>query len=146
MGDVFPENSFAAYSTHDHNSLCVTWENCRKTILFQKANPTEQGHWVAEGSAHALRLLAGFSGIPIPPDNAWPPYSDAIHWRLIKSLLESNSRYAVLMVTDLFELKDRINTQGTSGEGNWRLSLNISDHQLAERGRILSTLIRLTGR
>lgn len=146
MGDVFPENSFAAYSTHDHNSLCATWENCRKTILFQKANPTEQGHWAAEGSAHSLRLLAGFSGIPIPPDNAWPPYSDAIHWRLIKSLLESNSRYAVLMVTDLFELKDRINTPGTSGEGNWRLRLNISDHQLAERGRILSTLIRLTGR
>jgi 4-alpha-glucanotransferase len=50
------------------------------------------------------------------------------------------------MVTDLFELKDRINTPGTSGEGNWRLRLNISDHQLAERGRILSTLIRLTGR
>lgn len=146
LGDVFPENSFAAYSTHDHDSLCATWENCRRTILLQKEQPTEQGHWASEGTAHALRLLAGFSGIPIPLENAWPPYSNAIHWRLVKSLLESNSRYAVLMVTDLFELKDRINTPGTRGNANWRLRLNISPHEMAERGRILSTLIELTGR
>jgi 4-alpha-glucanotransferase len=146
MGDVFPENSFASYSTHDHDSLCATWENCRRTILLQKEQPTEQGHWAAEGCAHALRLLAGFSGIPIPRDNDWPHYSDAIHWRLVKSLLESNSRYAVLMATDLFALKDRINTPGTMGGANWRLRLNLSPHQMAERGRILSNLIKLTRR
>jgi len=146
MGDIFPENSFASYSTHDHDSLCATWENCRKTILIQHENPTEQGHWAAEGSAHALRLLAGFSGIPIPPENNWPPYSDAIHWRLIKSLLDSKSRYAVLMVTDLFALKDRINTPGTLGSGNWRLRLDISAHEMKERGRILANLISVTGR
>jgi 4-alpha-glucanotransferase len=146
MGNIFPDNSFASFSTHDHDSLCATWENCRRTILLQSEHPTEQGHWAAEGSAHSLRLLAGFSGIPIPSDNTWPPYSDAIHWRLVKSLLDSNSRYAVLMVTDLFELKDRINTPGTAGNVNWRLRLNLSPHQMAERGRILSTLIKLTGR
>lgn len=146
LGDVFPKNSFATYSTHDHDSLCATWENCRKTILIQKEHPTEKGHWAAEGAAHSLRLLAGFSGIPIPTHNAWPPYSDALHWRLVKSLLESNSRYAVLMVTDLFELKDRINTPGTTGTANWRFRLNLSPHQLEERGRILSILIHLTGR
>ncbi|QTN33410.1 4-alpha-glucanotransferase [Akkermansiaceae bacterium] len=146
MGNVFPQNSFASYSTHDHDSLCATWENCRKTILIQHENPTEQGHWAAEGAAHALRLLAGFSGIPIPAHNDWPPYSDAIHWRLIKTLLESNSRYAVLMVTDLFALRDRINTPGTAGAGNWRLRLNISSHEMAEHGRILANLISVTGR
>lgn len=146
MGDVFPENSFASYSTHDHDSLFATWENCRRTIRLQREQPTEQGHWAAEGAAHSLRLLAGFSNIPIPQENAWPPYSDAIHWRLVKSLLEANSRYAVLMVTDLFALKDRINTPGTRGSANWRLRLNLSPHQMAERGRILSNLIQLTGR
>ncbi len=146
MGDIFPENSFASYSTHDHDSLCATWENCRKTILLQDEHPTEQGRWAADGCAHALRLLAGFSGIPIPPDNNWPPYSDAIHWRLIKSLFESKSRYAVLMITDLFALKDRINTPGTSGNGNWRLRLSITPHEMAERGTVLSNLIAVTGR
>lgn len=146
LGDVYPENSFASYSTHDHDSLCATWENCRMTVALQKEHATEQGHWSAEGCTHSLQLLAGFSGIPIPEDNNWPHYSDAIHWRLIKSLLESNSRYAVLMVTDLFALKDRINTPGTMGGGNWRLRLDISAHQMAERGRIFSNLIKLTGR
>ena len=146
MGDIFPENSFASYSTHDHDSLCATWEISRKTIITQQQQPTEQGHWAAEGSAHALRLLAGFSGIPIPEDNIWPAYSDAIHWRLIKSLLDSNSRYTVLMVTDLFVLKDRINTPGTPGNCNWRIRLNITPHEMAERGRVLSNLISLTGR
>ena len=146
MGNVFPENSFASYSTHDHDSLCATWENCRRTIRIQQEQPTEQGHWAAEGCAHTLRLLAGFSGIPLPAGNTWPAYSDAIHWRLLKSLLEANSRYAVLMVTDLFELKDRINTPGTPGCVNWRLRLNLSPHQMAERGRILANLIKLTGR
>ena len=146
MGDVFPENSFTSYSTHDHDSLCATWENCRKTISIQQEHPTEHGHWAAEGAAHALRLLAGFSGIPIPPDNNWPPYSDAIHWRLIKSLLESKSRYALLMVTDLFALKDRINTPGTSGCGNWRLRPDIPAHEMQERGRNLANLISITGR
>ncbi len=146
MGGAFPENSFASYSTHDHDSLCATWENCRRTILIQKEHPTEQGHWAAEGCTHALRLLAEFSGIPIPRDNVWTSYSDAIHWRLIKSLLESNSRYAVLMVTDLFGLKDRINTPGTTGDGNWRLRVNLNDHLMAERGRLLANLISITGR
>ena len=146
MGDVFPENSFASYSTHDHDSLCATWENCRRTIRLQKEHATEQGRWAAEGCANSLRLLAGFSGIPISDDDNWPPYSDAIHWRLIKSLLESNSRYVVLMVTDLFALKNRINTPGTQGEGNWRLRLDISPHHMAERGRIFSNLIKITGR
>lgn len=145
-GSVFPKNSFATYSTHDHDSLCATWENCRRILQLRQEQPDSQDHWAAEGAAHSLRLLAGFSGIPIPPHNTWPPYSDALHWRLVKSLLESNSRYAVLMVTDLFELKDRINTPGTPGKANWRFRLNLSRHQMEERGRILSILIRLTGR
>jgi 4-alpha-glucanotransferase len=146
MGDIFPENSFAAYSTHDHDSLSATWENCRKTISLHNEHPTEHTHWPAQGCAHSLQLLAGFSGIPIARENNWPPYSDAIHWRLIKSLMESRSRYAVLMVTDLFALKDRINTPGTFGNGNWRFRLNLSPHQMTERGRILSNIIQLTGR
>lgn len=146
MGGDLPENSFASYSTHDHDSLCAIWENCRKTILLQQEHPTEQGHWASEGSTHAMRLLAGFSGIPIPKENHWPAYSDAIHWRLIKALLNANSRYVLLMVTDLFALKDRINTPGDQGNGNWCLRLNLNEHQMSERGRILSTLISLTGR
>ncbi len=146
MGDIFPECSFAAFSTHDHDSLCATWENCRMTVENQMLHPTDHGQYAAASATHSLNLLAGFSEIPIPEDNHWPPYSDAIHWRLIKSLLGSNSRYAVLMVTDLFSLKSRINAPGTHGGANWRLRLNLTDHQMAEHGRLLSNLIQLSGR
>lgn len=146
MGHTFPDISFASYSTHDHDSLCAIWENCRLTVEEHHRHPTEQSHWAAQASAHNLRLLAGFSGIPIPEDNHWPHYSDSIHWRLIKSLLETNSRYAVLMITDLFALRDRINTPGTSGNGNWRLRLDLDPTQIEEKGQLLATLIQLTGR
>lgn len=146
MGDVFPKNSFASYSTHDHDSLCATWENYRLTIESHRFHPTEQSHWIADGSTHALRLLAGFSGIPIPEDNHWPHYSESIHWCLIKSLLEANSRYAVLMVTDLFMLRDRINTPGTLGKGNWCLRLDLDAETMEKKGKLFSNLIHLTGR
>lgn len=146
MGDVFPENSFASYSTHDHDSLCATWETCRLTVENHRLHPTEQSHWTAQSSTHALRLLAGFSDIHIPVDNRWPHYSESIHWCLIKSLLESNSRYAVLMVTDLFILRDRINTPGTSGNKNWRLRLDIALETMKKNGKLLSNLIQLTKR
>ncbi|WP_411826259.1 4-alpha-glucanotransferase [Luteolibacter sp. AS25] len=146
MGDNLPETSFAAFSTHDHDSICKIWENCRTAIRKQREEPSEHNYWASEASAHTLRLLAGFSGIPIAGDNNWPPYSDCIHWRLIKSLLSAESRYAVLMITDLFALKTRINSPGTSGQANWRLRLDLTAHQTEEYGRLLSNLIRLSNR
>ncbi|MEP2774843.1 MAG: 4-alpha-glucanotransferase [Luteolibacter sp.] len=146
MGDVFPNNSFATYSTHDHDSLCATWETNRLTVQNHRQYPTEQSHWAAESATHALRLLAGFSGIHIPQDNHWPHYSESVHWCLIKSLLKANSRYAVLMVTDLFMLRDRINTPGTTGPGNWQLRLDLDTAIMDKQGSLLSNLIKLTGR
>ena len=124
--------------------LISVWENCRNSIIEQKKNPTDQGHWDAQGAANSLRLLCGFAGIPLPENDNYPQYSAAIHLRLIKSLLEANSRYALLMVTDLFEIPERINTPGTGG--NWRIRLDLSEHEMNERGRILANLIRITGR
>lgn len=146
MGNEFPNLSFATYSTHDHDSLISIWENCRTTITLQQQQPTEHGHWAAEGAANAMTLLARFANVPVNYDNHWPPYSEAIHLALIRALLASNSRYVLLMVTDLFALKDRINTPGDLSAPNWQFRLNLNDHQLTERGRILSTLISLTGR
>lgn len=145
-GSAYPELSFASFSTHDHDSLYSTWENCRNTIDRQHTTPTEPGHWAAEGCAHALRLLATFSGIPIPENNHWPAYSDAIHWRLIKALLASNSRYATLMITDLFALPDRINHPGTNNPTNWRFRINLPPEQIEATGQILSNLIAITSR
>jgi 4-alpha-glucanotransferase len=53
----------------------------------------------------------------------WPAYTEGIRLRLIKALLSSNSRYAALMVTELFDLEDQFNRPGTTDVDNWRFRL-----------------------
>ena len=122
-GNFFPENSFATYSTHDHDPVNGIWRGCLRVIQQHQENPTDQtGMWV-HGAHNALRILSEFAGIPIPTNAPWPPYTEGIRLRLIKALLSSNSRYATLMVTELFGLDERINHPGTTGGQNWRFRM-----------------------
>jgi 4-alpha-glucanotransferase len=122
-GNYFPENSFATYSTHDHDPVNGIWRGCLRVIQQHQENPTDQtGMWV-HGAHNALRILSEFAGIPIPSDAPWPPFTEGIRLRLVKALLASNSRYATLMITELFALDDRINRPGTSGGENWRFRM-----------------------
>jgi 4-alpha-glucanotransferase len=115
-GELFPECSFATYSTHDHAPVGAHWNACHRAT-----HGTDAG--AARGACNALRILAEFGGIPCPADDHWKHFSDGIQWRLIKALFASNSRYAALMVTELFGLEDRINSPGTVGGDNWRFRL-----------------------
>ena len=147
-GHTFPENSFAAYSTHDHDPVNRIWRACHQTI--QQAH--DQPAWQVQGAHGALRILSEFAGLPIPGHGSWPPFSEAIHLRLIKALLDSNSRFASLMVTELFALDERINHPGTAGAHNWSFRLPwslediMSDPRLAENCRKFATLIHVTRR
>jgi 4-alpha-glucanotransferase len=122
-GNAFPENTFATYSTHDHDPVNGIWRGCLRVIQEHHENPTEQSAW-SVGSAHTtLRILSEFAGIPIPQHAPWPPYTEGIRLRLMKALFASNSRYAVLMITELFSLDERFNHPGTTGGENWRYRL-----------------------
>lgn len=122
-GNSFPELTFATYSTHDHDPVNGIWTGCYKVIQQHRENPTEQSGWQHGSASNTLRLLAEFAGIPVPADGNWSAYGDAIQWRLIKALFSSNSRYAVIMVTELFSLDVRFNRPGESGGKNWRYRL-----------------------
>ena len=122
-GNFFPENSFATYSTHDHDPVNGIWRGCLLVIQQHQENPTDQTGWWIHGARNGLRILSEFAGIPIPQNAPWPPYTEGIRLRLIKALFSSNSRYATLMITELFDLDERINHPGTSGEQNWRFRL-----------------------
>ena len=151
-GNAFPENTFAAYSTHDHDPVNGIWRGCLRIIRQHYDDPTEQTEWAVGGAHNTLRILSEFAGIPIPHHAPWPAYTEGIKLRLIKSLLASNSRYAVLMITELFGLDERFNHPGTSGGENWRYRLRWTmeeirgNPQLAEVGQKLATLISITGR
>ena len=110
---ALPECGFATYATHDHDTLAAMWNQ-----YAEAAN--QEGD---EDALHNLRRLAGFCGIPVPAGGVWPSYNPTIQWRLTKALLDAKSRYAALMVTDLFGMTERFNHPGTVGGGNWRLRL-----------------------
>jgi len=151
-GDRFPECSFATYSTHDHDPVNTVWRWCHEAIQRNLYEPNHDHQRSADHATHTLRLLSGFAGIPIPANGVFPPFTDGVHWRLIKALFASNSRYAVLSVTELFGIEARINRPGTHGEGNWnfRLPWTIEEirkePKLVEMGKKLASIIGVTRR
>ncbi|MCX6875380.1 MAG: 4-alpha-glucanotransferase [Verrucomicrobia bacterium] len=123
-GSHFAECSFAAYSTHDHDPLGAIWNGLhRATIGHPESHPHSAEAATASAASHTLGTLAEFAAIPKPTHGHWPPFTDAIQWRLIMALFASNSRYAAIMVTELFALENRINRPGTTGGENWRFRL-----------------------
>ncbi|MDP3851921.1 MAG: 4-alpha-glucanotransferase [Luteolibacter sp.] len=122
-GNSFPEHSFATFSTHDHDPMNGIWRGCLRVIQQHHENPTEHSGWQSHGAHNTLRILSEFAGIPIPVDGPWPPFSEGIRLRLTKALLASNSRHAVMMITELFGLDVRINEPGTRGGDNWTFRL-----------------------
>ncbi len=151
-GNAFPENSFATYSTHDHDPVNGIWNGCLRVIQQHQENPNEHTAWAVGGANNTLRILSEFAGIPIPHQAPWPPFTEGVRLRLIKALFASNSRYACLMITELFGLNDRINHPGTSGGQNWRFRLPwtlteiCGDPTLEANCRKLATIISITRR
>ncbi len=151
-GNAFPANTFAAYSTHDHDPLNGIWRGCLRAIQQHHETPTEQSGWNVGGAHSTLRILSEFAGIPIPHHSPWPPYTEGIRLRLIKALFASNSHYAVLMITELFDLDDRINQPGTIGGENWRFRLPWTLHEIQDDPKLkancdkLATIISITRR
>lgn len=151
-GDRYPECSFATYSTHDHDPINTIWRWAHGAIQREAENPTHDRHREAEGGRHTLRILSEFSDIPIPANGTFPPFTDGVHWRLVKALFASKSRYAALAVTELFDIEARINTPGTHGTNNWRFRLPWTideirtDRKLADSGKKLASIIGVTRR
>jgi 4-alpha-glucanotransferase len=151
-GNCFPENSFATFSTHDHDPVNGIWRGCLNVIRRHQENPDAVPAWQAHGAHNTLRILSEFAGIPIPSHGPWPPLTEGIRLRLIKSLLASNSRYALFMVTELFDIDTRINEPGTLGGNNWRFRVPWTVRQiredtgLQEISRKFSAAISLTRR
>ena len=77
-----------------------------------------------------------------------------VHWHagikdaLIRALLRSNSAYAALMWTDLFDIPVRLNTPGTEGGTNWRPRMPFTAAEAAqqEQSNWLKSLSEETGR
>lgn len=138
----FPECSFATYATHDLPPVRAILSQLRERL--ENADPDDLRQALVEWGR-----LARFAGIDAEQP---PPYSDALKWRLLEALFACPSRYVAVLITDLFGLRDRFNTPGTTGGDNWRVRLPWSVRQLREdpilhrEARRLRELGRSTGR
>ncbi len=119
-GSKLPECSFATYATHDHDTLAALWEGFRLAAMGQSEEPDqeESGKW-------NVRMMSEFGDITLT-DEKIPAYNHDVQWKLLDGLLASNSRYAALMITDLYGMSDRYNKPGTVGGENWRFRLPFS--------------------
>jgi len=150
-GRAFPEAGFACYSTHDHDPLCAIWRGCvEATRRHPHGSPDA---WLADGARDTLRILSEFAHIPIPAHDApWPDYTEGIHLRLLKALLDCNARHVLLSITECFRLNARVNNPGTHGSHNWsfRLPWTLDEIRrnpaLADASNKLAGLIRLARR
>jgi len=135
--EELPECSFATYSTHDHDSIPAMWANYHRIVADPDADPDEQ-----EQAAEYLRLMAEFAGI-----KESQPYGPEVKAALIEALLSSRSRYTAVMITDLCDLTDRINSPGTVGPHNWsfRLPAEMEAVALRELAK-LQPLLKKAGR
>ena len=136
----YPKISIATYATHDHHPIRKQWEAWQQEIVEKTSS--------AEGAEKTIRELLTFIGRS--DLNSSTPYEGEIHEGLLKTLYESNSWLAVVMITDLFGLTQIFNKPGDNTDSNWaeRIELPIafwnksysailaaSDNALRESGR-----------
>jgi len=122
--EALPECSFATYATHDHDSLPAMWADFQSIAADPDADEEERAK-----ALRNLALLAVFGGVDPRQD-----YGPAVKAGLLGALFASRSRYAAMMITDLCDLRDRINSPGTVGPHNWsfRLAAAAEEEALAE--------------
>lgn len=116
-GSRYPECSFATYATHDHDTIAALWESFRLNAIGATCTADEQA-----GGRWNIRMMAEFGDMDIDIDNP-PVYNHDVQWKLLDALLACRSRYAALMITDLFGMIDRYNMPGTVGADNWSFRL-----------------------
>jgi 4-alpha-glucanotransferase len=114
-GHVIPRHeipylSLTTYATHDHDPLAALWADARGDCGTERAGNG--------GDCEQLHRLLEFIGIPSAGEV--PEYSAEIRRGLIKGLLDSGARDAVLMLADVFGWSQRFNMPGIAGGKNWR--------------------------
>lgn len=136
-GADYQRCSFATYATHDHPTIAAMWD---EFLEAQKSEEEDE----RTGAAWNLRVLSEFGGLKLPEEGkSFRPFDEEVKHGLLKSLLDCNSRYAALMITDIYGMKDRFNIPGTIGGNNWRVRMPFTVSEMSERQDLSSDAAEL---
>jgi len=124
----YPWLSLATYATHDHEPVKTQWNQAREKVL-QHGNDGEG--WEPR---HFLERLGRLAGIDLG-HNGIPAFDDSVREHLLKALFAARSRYASVMITDLFGLEERFNVPGLLSDRNWsyRLPMTVAELSIDPR-------------
>lgn len=132
--------SLVTWGTHDHQPIKAFYDDLVKWWHSQ------DGH---SGWLEVQRLMNFLSlGENDPPTS----FTNELHARMLKVLLETPCWLAVLMITDLLGTSQRFNEPGLSGDSNWsqRLERTLASYgaepEDAEKIRLFKELIEQTHR
>ncbi len=137
---TYPENNLITYGTHDHDPLALFYEN----LVKWWHGPDGHVGWLE------VQRLMDYLGWDInhPPNE----FTDDLHKALLTKLFESNCKYAILIISDIFGSKQRFNQPGSNSNSNWsqRLEMTltefVNDPNYSQKIKFLSNLIEKTNR
>jgi 4-alpha-glucanotransferase len=98
-----------------------------------------------------LERLGRLAGIEVQAHQI-PEFSDTVREQLLKVLFTARSRYASVMITDLFGLEERFNVPGLLSDRNWSYRLPMTVSELSTESRWhqaclgVKNLLKETGR
>lgn len=143
---LYPTISIATYATHDHPPVRKQWERWQHEITERHSAIEDQ-----EKAENIIRELLHYIGLPHVA--SLTPYRGKVHQGFLKTLYESRSWLAMVMITDLFGLTTTFNKPGDQSTSNWveripfpittwnkkhAAILAFSDQQLHKSGRFYS--------
>jgi len=104
----YPRLSITQPATHDHPPLAAVWAEHWRHI--------DAGHNVEENRCELRRIMdfARLAAEPAPRE-----FTAALHEAYLRRVAQSNSRFVVVMITDVFGQTARFNTPGTVSDENW---------------------------
>jgi 4-alpha-glucanotransferase len=139
--EKYPRLSLIQPATHDHPPLAAAWAECWRQI--------DSGRQAAENRRELRRIMdfCRLGAEPVPRE-----FSDRLREGYLTRVAQSNSRFAVVMITDVFGQTARFNAPGAAGVENWtaRMEQTVAeldeDPVLLARAKTFGRLMREAGR
>jgi 4-alpha-glucanotransferase len=108
----YPRLSLTQPATHDHPPLAAAWAECWRHIDAGQN---------AEKNRRELRRVMDFARLgPKPAPREFTP---GLHEAYLRRVAQSNSRFVVVMLTDVFGQTARCNTPGAVSDENWSIRM-----------------------
>ncbi|MDZ4788707.1 MAG: 4-alpha-glucanotransferase [Blastochloris sp.] len=130
---TYAELTVATLSTHDHETMAGIWDGWWDSVekdLGKGKFPVGNEGLSEAGRQASWELYRTQRFCGLSDEQLIRSFEPQVREALIKTLLDSPSWLAIVMITDVFGLKMRFNVPGPVAESNWSQRLNVDNETL----------------